>query len=327
MVLRGLALLPPVPRSRLLNLSLLRLSLMLHLWMMLRSLSTLIHCQKLSTLIIQVVVECFHHATRVRGLDINFSQGKTELLWHIIGRGSRALKERLHDAQDCLCWNSDGRRFQLRLTHSYKHLGTWMQVTGHHTREVAHRAGQALQSWGSLARPFYNKPYVGLAAKRTAFQSLTMSRMMFNSHTWIGLAESDLHSWQNRLRKPLGLMVRPFLRGVDPLQVDTFDLFALAQILSPIDQFHLARLQYFKRLLAYCPATLWDFLHQTILDHSSWLRSCSDSFAWFLQFYPVPGAPTDVTDLASWISYIALDSCWKGRLKKFRISLPLVSPC
>ena len=251
--------------------------------------------------LIKVVVEGFHHAATLRGLDINFEQGKTEVMWDILGKGSRSLKERLHDDQQCLKWTTDQHTFDLRVSHSYKHLGSWMQVAGSHQREFSHRAGQALQSWGCLARSFYQKTYVGFQAKKIAFQSLSMSRMMFNSHTWTGVTDEMLAHWQQKLRKPVGLMARPLLRGNAPTHVDTNDLFALLHVLPPIDQLHVARLRYLKRLLQYCPQGLWNLLFDVKDLPTSWLQLCQSSFAWFLQFYQVPGAPCDSGDLLAWL--------------------------
>ena len=221
-----------------------------------------IHAQSLPEMeqLIKTVVEGFHQASAARGLDVNFEQGKTEVLWDVRGKGSKSLKERLHDENQMLRWNFQGHSFALRLSHSYKHLGSWMQVAGSHQREVAHRASLAMQSWGCLAKSFYQKRHVGLKAKATAFQSLSLSRMLFHAHTWTGVAEDTLAHWQQKLRKPIGLMAKPLLRGVAPVLVDTCDLFAVAGILQPIDQLHVARLRYLKRLLRFCPQGLWDLL-------------------------------------------------------------------
>ena len=212
--------------------------------------------------LIKLVVESFHTAAKARGLDVNFNQGKTEVLWDILGKGSKAMKERLHDSGQWLSWQQGTHTFNLRVAHSYKHLGSWVQIGGSHQREIAQRASLALQSWGCLARSFYHKRHVGLKAKTTAFQSLSMSRMMYNAHTWVGVTDDHLATWQQKLRKPLGLMTKSMLKGIAPVKVDTVDLFALAQILPPADQLHVARLRYLKRLLAYCTQTLWNLLIQ-----------------------------------------------------------------
>ena len=86
--------------------------------------------------IINSVVEAFHHAAALRGLAVNFDKGKTEVIWDILGRGSRSLKVRLHDHGQCLCWSTSEASFQLRVSHSYKHLGSWLQTAGCHQREI-----------------------------------------------------------------------------------------------------------------------------------------------------------------------------------------------
>ena len=247
---------------------------------------------------IKVVVEAFHHAAMARGLGVNFSQGKTEVLWDIIGKGSRALKERLHDSGQWLTWQTPGHHFSLRVSHSYKHLGSWIQMGGSHKREISHRASMALQSWGCLARTFYHKKHVGMQAKTIAFQSLSMSRLMFNAHTWVGITDDQVAQWQQKLRKPIGLLTKHLLKGVSPLTVDTVDLFALARILPPSDQLHVARLRYLKRLLNYCPQGLWDLLFHARAWPHSWIAHCQSSFEWFLQFYQVPGGTHRCSGLA-----------------------------
>ena len=155
-----------------------------------------------------------------------------------------------------------------------------------------------------------------MRAKTVAFQSLSMSRMLFNAHTWTGVSDGTLAHWQQKLRKPLGLMTKSLLRGVEPTKIDTMDLFALAQILPPVDQLHVARLRYLHRLLQFCPQGLWNLLHQMKDQQDSWLHSCRSSFDWFLKFYQTPGAPTSSSDLDAWMTYIALDGSWKGQVKK-----------
>ena len=141
---------------------------------------------------------------------------------------------------------------------------------------------------------------------------------MFNAHVWIVVSDEVLARWQKKLRKPLGLMVKPLPKGVSPLQVDTMDLFAaFAHILPPVDQLHFARLRYYlKRLLTFCPQGNWDLLWDARDLDNGWLQSCSASFAWFLpfyiMFYQVPGAPPDASDLLAWFHTLP----WMGRFKK-----------
>eukprot|EP00435_Cladocopium_sp_Y103_P071808 s49_g38.t1 len=265
---------------------------------------------------IQHVVQAMRYATFRRGMELNFDRGKTEVMWQITGRGSKALKAAVADADQTLVWTAENQQYRLHVTQAYKHLGSWLQSPHRHARDIQHRATSAKATWGAISRQFYAKSYVSLRTKTQVFQSLSMSRLLFNVHTWSGVTTDQLDTWQNHMRKPIGLMVKHLLQGVSPTCLDTQDLFALADLLPPKDQLHLARLRYCKRLLGLCPQPLWTVLHQAQPFANSWIQLCSESFLWFRQFYPRAFGPSQGESFADWIPYVALDPNWKGRLRK-----------
>ena len=264
---------------------------------------------------IQQAAVAMHQATHKRGMQLNFEKGKTEALWAIRGKGSKRLKLQIADADGHLCWTSQDKHFRLSVTQSYKHLGTWLQAPPRCARDIQARASLAKSAWGSLAKPMYSKSYVALRTKMQAFQALSMSRLMYNAHTWCTASEEDLHKWQNHMRKPIGLMVKHALMGTPPTHLDTEDLFGIADLLPPIDQLHLARLRYFKRLIQYCPQALWSCLTATVGTQHSWLEACFKSCQWFTRFYPHCFGPSDADAISDWIPWIAMDANWKGRLR------------
>ena len=117
------------------------------------------------------------------------------------------------------------------------------------------------------------------------------------------------------MRKPVGLLVKHALQGQPPTHMETADLFAMADMLPPIEQAHLARLRYCKRLLQYCPQALWTFLDKAKDFPSSWITTCEESLRWFHKFYPHQFGPGNDKDFQAWVPYIAMDDNWKGRLK------------
>eukprot|EP00435_Cladocopium_sp_Y103_P075451 s29_g58.t1 len=270
---------------------------------------------ELHTLILHVV-QAMRYATFRRGMELNFDRGKTEVMWSIMGRGSRALKATLAEDDQTLKWSADGHDFHLHVTQSYKHLGSWLQAPHRHARDIQHRASSAKATWGAISKQLYSKSYVSLRTKTQVFQSLSLSRLLFNAHTWSGVTPDQLDTWQNHMRKPIGLMVKHLLQGIQPTSLETQDLFALADLLSPKDQLHLARLRYCKRLLEFCPRALWIVLFQAQPYEHNWLGLCTESFAWFRQFYARPFGPSHGDAFADWIPFVALDPNWKGRLKK-----------
>ena len=196
-----------------------------------------------------------NHATRKRGMSLNFEKGKTEVLWiwSVTDRESRHVKQQIATDDGHLVWQQDDIQYRLSVTQSYRHLGTWMQAPPRNARDVQHRARLAKASWSTLSRPLYSKSYVALSTKTQVFQSLSMSRLLYNVHTWCSTTNDEWNRWQNHMRKPIGLMVKHSLEGQPPTHFETVDLFGMADVLSPIDQAHVARLRYFKRLLAYYP--------------------------------------------------------------------------
>ena len=276
-----------------------------------------LHAPTLGELVtlIQHAAMAMHQATQKRGMMLNFDKGKTEVLWSIAGKGSKQIKLQIAQQGGFLCWTGLDRAFRLSVTQSYKHLGTWLQAPPRCARDVYTRASLAKSAWGSLAKPLYSKTYVSIETKGKAFQALTMSRLLYNVHTWCSAHEADWLKWQNHMRKPMGLMVKHLLLGTPPTRVDTVDLFGIAEVLAPCDQVHLARLRYVKRLLQYCPTALWMCLFAVKDMNDSWIDACSKSFAWFRQFYPRPFGPCDSDSLFQWIPFVAMDTRWKGRLR------------
>ena len=276
-----------------------------------------LHAPTLEELVhlIQHAAMAMHQATYKRGMMLNFDKGKTKVLWNIAGKGSTRMKLQIAQQAGFLCWTGLEQEFRLSVTQSYKHLGTWLQAPPRCARDVYNRASLAKSAWGSLARPLYSKTYVSMDTKGKAFQALTMTRLLYNVHTWCSALESDWSKWQNHMRKPIGLLVKHLLLGTPPMHVDTGDLFGIADIMAPCDQAHIARLRYVKRLLQYCPQALWMCLMAAKDAPTSWIAACSQSFAWFRQFYPRPFGPADSDSLFEWIPFVAIDQRWKGRLR------------
>ena len=264
---------------------------------------------------IQAVVEAMLSASKKRGLVTNFEQGKTEVLWNIVGKGSKQKKAALADNLNQLSWTSQEGHIALRITHAYKHLGTWMQSGHVHGKEIQQRSSLARSTWGVLARSFYNKPYVALPTKVKVFQSTAMSQFLYNAHVWTGVTSKEWDKWHNALRKPFCLMIKGKLRGVNPLHLDMDAVAALAGVLPPKHALQVARLRYLRRLTQQCPQALWNLLMADADSKDSWVAGCQEAFRWFRMHYDVPFAP-QTDDLPSWLPVVAMDSSWKGRLKK-----------
>ena len=64
--------------------------------------AVLMHAKSNDTLlsVVHAVVQSFTSAAGKRGVEVNFDRGKTELLWNIVEKGARAMKEQVHAADN-----------------------------------------------------------------------------------------------------------------------------------------------------------------------------------------------------------------------------------
>ena len=255
-------------------------------------------------------------AAEARGLELSFEVGKTEGLWHMRGRGSRKFKEQMAELGPSLQWTAGERDYFLNLTYDYKHLGTHLQHGHRHAREISARGNACKSQSGVLMRPFFIKRNISLHAKAAVFRSMCLSKLMYNAHVWVGLKQSDLDRLMNHVKGPLAVILRGKIPAALKFEMTVHHASGLLRVPAPDDLLHAARLRYLARLCRNCPAILWDLLQDMYGQDGCWLQQCHDSFAWLHKFYPhqLPANADD--EMVHWISMIALDPSWKGRIRE-----------
>ena len=279
--------------------------------------AVLLHARTNDRLIVltQSIVEALVHATDKRGLTINFDRGKTELLWNLAGKATKSIKTAIHLAGNSLQWQTgEGQTFTLPICPAYKHLGTWLQTKHRHAREVAKRAATAKQQFGRLSRSFFTRK-LSLDVRAKVFQSIVVSKLLYNVHTWTGHSAKDMDDWNNSARPLVAVMLRGRLEAHTRFQHTTDELFAACGLLPLPDQVHAHRLRYLKRLTHQCPPLTWALLHATS-GPTSWRQLCQDSISWLCTHHggPLPAGPEDT--FLTWITAISLDTRWKGKIRR-----------
>lgn len=251
-----------------------------------------------------------------RGLTVSFEKGKTELMWEVRGQGSRKYKKCLSESSwQVEVGTVDGPK-TLRVVHAYKHLGTWVQSGALVAKDISHRVAGARSAWGALHRPFYCKSTVADRTKLQVFQATSMSKHIYNAHTWSKISPADLNNWIQKLRPMLYSFARKFLHGQAPFKFSIEVLAGIIQFLSPLDQLHISRLRYLKRLTRYCPAVLWRVLCEVQSEPHSWIAHCRQSLQWFQKFHKkAPNLPVEAP-FYQWMLAASEDISWTGKLKK-----------
>ena len=257
-------------------------------------------------------------AARLRGLQLTLGEGKTELLWALHGTGKRSILTAVAENGGTVpvALSSPVQTVQLPVVLAYKHLGTWVQNNAKPLRAIRARVAAARQAWGPLLKPFLSKSCVLFSTKLRVFESLVLSRYMFNAHTWCQVSSSQLAEWAAGLRPMLFSLAKPFLRGKAPFAFDVETLCGICELPAPLDMLHLARLRYFKRLLHNCPAVLWHSLQATAENDGSWFQLLKSSFAWLCRFSSTSFGLHADTAFLDWCSFVAVDDRWKGRLRR-----------
>ena len=103
------------------------------------------------------------------------------------------------------------------------------------------------------------------------------------------------------------------------MHLDTDAVSALAGILPPKHALQVARLRYLKRITVACPQVLWDLIMSDAYTDLSWISACQEAFRWFRMHYDVAFAPVS-DDIQVWLPIIALDTSWKGRVRRAAFS-------
>ena len=99
-----------------------------------------------------------------------------------------------------------------------------------------------------------------------------------------------------------------------PVLLET--LCGLVGLLTPFDALHVARLRYFRRWIGGAPPILWNLLATIGEGQGSWLHALKQSFLWFLRFYGDRCRLSADSTLLDWITFVSIDGCWKGRIKR-----------
>eukprot|EP00435_Cladocopium_sp_Y103_P010921 s3128_g2.t2 len=236
-----------------------------------------------------------------------------------LGRpGTRVFKENLHLAQSRLQVEVHALSctVSVPVVLSYKHLGTWIHNDAKPLHAIRDRVAAARKAWGPLVRPFFSKRSIALQTKVRVFESLVMSRFLFNAHVWCLASPQALDEWANALRPMLYALARPALRGLPPFSFGIDTLCGLCSLLPPADALHAARLRYLRRLVGQCPNVLWNLLTD-IADHGgAWLSLLRDSFAWLTKFSSVRFGLSADSALSDWLAFVSIDSRWKGRINR-----------
>ena len=234
-------------------------------------------------------------------LPLNFGPGKTEILFDLCGRGSKAIKRELcfeHGYK--INVELGGRMVPIFACRAYKHLGGQIAVGGAMTAEIKQRTADTNRALAELRRPLFYCSASHQDDRNAVIAPYLWSRLFYNAGTWPTLLQPQ--------RKQLN---GTYMRVVNAAAAVTFS--EGVPSLSPCEALQTTgqptadaalrgkRLCYLPRLLMHAPAPLL-----VLLDCApSWKKNVLDDFEWlWAGSSKVAELPPPSEQPHAWISFI-----------------------
>jgi hypothetical protein len=138
---------------------------------------------KLLDLAIDILLTNVQEFYTALNLEINWAPGKTEAMLQYRGKGAAArmnARRPVAGAKPVITVPVNG--MQLQIVDLYKHLGGEITVSGSLMPLATSRRKRALAAYAPLAMKVFGSPHLTLDLKQWMFQTLVLSRLLFNLH-------------------------------------------------------------------------------------------------------------------------------------------------
>ena len=144
--------------------------------------------------VLTVVHECF----LTRGMQPNYSKGKTELLLSFRGKGAPALRRRIHvrEGGTLRFLDKEQRQITVGCVRSYLHLGGRIEDRPSVLADVVQHIASGLRQIKPLARPFLRSPLIPLESRKLCLQSLALTAACCTSATWGPMTLHERDAWR-----------------------------------------------------------------------------------------------------------------------------------
>ena len=214
---------------------------------------------KALSLAIDILLEIIYDTFSSFHLDINWNRGKSEAVVALRGKHAVEVRERWMQKDGSLGIFIPRANKTLRITDSYKHLGTYISSHGETRRNITHRVQSAMAAYSPIAVKVFGSELLHQNSKMAFLRSLVLSRLTFNLHICV-LSQSDF-------KKLAAVYMRVLRRIADQVRFspenELCDLQVREQLKAPSFDCLLmvARLRYLGRLARLQPPTLLAILH------------------------------------------------------------------
>ena len=137
------------------------------------------------------------------GMKLNVSQGKSEAILALRGKGSKALKAKLAETSVISIKTAALGNVDLRIVDRYKHLGGVVTAGSTMLPEVLARSDSSTTAFLPLANKVFSARWLPSQTRTSLAKSLIYSRLLHNACTWPSLPTSAAAKVHATYMKPL----------------------------------------------------------------------------------------------------------------------------
>ena len=246
------------------------------------------------------------------GMTPNLARGKTEIVFHFRGVGSRAKRRQHYGKQasgflPVLC--EDTTAF-IAIAGEYVHLGNLLHHTGQNHKEMKRRVAIAHQSYGVHRRCLYRNLKLDQTKRTQMFESLIVSKLLYGAETWVPDTVKCKLCFHGGV---MGLFRR--LGGIKhDAHVHDEDVLTQTGMLSPTELLRRQRLRYLTTLYRCADVVPWGM----IADDIAWCDLLRSDLQWMHDQLHATSILTDPTsDFQPWVTIIVHHpGYWKRLIRR-----------
>ena len=211
---------------------------------------------------------------RQYGMTPNLARGKTEVVFHFRGAGSRAKRHPPFGKQAAgyLPVVCEEETASIAIAGEYVHLGNLLHHTGQHHKEMKRRVAIAHQSYGVHRRSLYRNMSIAKTQRSQLFESLVVSKLLYGAKTWVPdpiQCKTGFHSGVMGLLRRLGGFKHDAHAHDDDVLVET-------GMLSPSEMLRRQRLRYLTTLYRCSDVVPWGLLDEDV----AWCDLIREDLQW-----------------------------------------------
>ena len=256
-------------------------------------------------------------ALALRGMDVNFEAGKTEIVAHFTGKLAHSVKREVYRHKEPVLevttqWLD---KVYVRIAPTYKHLGTVFSTAGRMKAEIRQRLGHARHEFRRFRKQVYANPLLEINKRIALFSSLVLSGLLFDISIWPRLDVRDEKIFDQGLNS-LYRSLAYALWGDEVFQWRNERMRAKLGLSTSSTLLRTARLRHLQHLCTKGDKYVWAFVH---LD-GDWLRMIQDDLEWMRKQIPLhlpQSSPTE--EWQPWRDDMDMGRRWRNNVRQAQL--------